>query len=243
MANATIKITQLPNIGNNLSANTILPVVDTTGTAITQKVTVGNVANFILTEAGNLLPAAFVSQVAYNVSNAAQPNITSVGNLSGLTLTSIANFHVPGGVNGQYLQTDGNGTLNWVAGGGSGNGTVGGSNSQLQFNLSGSFAGDPDLTWDAGNNKLVTANFAATTAIISGNANVANLNATSNVKTNAIYTDHYYYANGYVFGGGGGNGVPGGANTQIQFNDNGTFGGNIQQNNWLVISDIISRWW
>ena len=67
MANTIIKITQLPNIGSNLSSNTLLPVVDTTGTAVTDKVTVGNVANFILTEAGNLLPAAFVSQVSYNV--------------------------------------------------------------------------------------------------------------------------------------------------------------------------------
>ena len=31
MANTTIKITQLPNIGNNLGASTLLPVVDTSG--------------------------------------------------------------------------------------------------------------------------------------------------------------------------------------------------------------------
>ena len=35
MANTTIKITQLPSIGNGLSASTILPVVNTSGTAVT----------------------------------------------------------------------------------------------------------------------------------------------------------------------------------------------------------------
>jgi hypothetical protein len=226
MANTTIKITQLPSIGNGLSASTILPVVNTSGTAVTEKVSVGAVANFALTEAGNTLEPAFLSTIAYSVANAAQPNITSVGNLTGLTLTNLANFHIPGGVNGQYLQTDGNGVLNWVAGGGSGNGTVGGSNSQLQFNLSGSFAGDSDLTWDAGNNKLVTANLSVSGNATAGNINAVNVNVTANLRPNAIYTDHYYYANGYVFGGGGGNGTPGGSNTLVQFNDGGAFGGN-----------------
>ena len=224
---ATIKITQLPGIGNGLSASTILPVVDTSGTAITAKVTVGNVANFALTQAGNTLPPAFLANVAYSVANAAQPNITSVGNLTGLTLTNLANFHIPGGTNGYVLQTDGTGNLSWTAQtGNAGNGTPGGSNSQLQFNLSGSFAGDPELTWDAGNNQLNTVNFAASSATIYGNVNAVNVNATGNIRPNAIYTDHYYYANGYVFGGGGGNGTPGGSNTQIQFNDGGVFGGN-----------------
>lgn len=220
MANATIKITQLPNIGNNLGANTLLPVVDTTGTAVTDKVTVGNIANFILTEAGNLLPEAFVSQLSYSVANAAQPNITSVGTLN------INTLHISGGTNGQYLQTDGDGGLSWVSGGGSGNGEVGGANTQIQFNDAGNFGGDPELTWDAGNNQLNTVNFAASHAIIYGNVDVVNVNATGNLVPNAIYTDHYYYANGYVFGGGGGNGAPSGSNTQVQFNDNGAFGGN-----------------
>ena len=220
MANTTIKITQLQNIGNGLASNTLLPVVNTTGTAITQKVTVGNVANFIMGQAGNTLSPAFLSTLAYSVVNAAQPNITSVGTLNVNTLK------ISGGVNGYILQTDGASNLAWVAQSGSGNGNPGGSNSQLQFNNGGIFAGDPDLTWDAGNNKLTTANLAASTVTISGNTNTVNLNATGNVRPNAIYTDRYYYANGYVFGGGGGNGAPGGTDTQIQFNDNGVFGGN-----------------
>ena len=57
-----------------------------------------------------------------------------------------------------------------------------------------------------------------TTGLISSNV----LSATGNAYVGAILTNNYYYANGVVFGGGGG-GTPGGANTQIQFNDNGAF--------------------
>lgn len=220
MANTTIKITQLQNIGNGLASNTLLPVVNTTGTAITQKVTVGNVANFIMGQAGNSLAPAFLSTLAYNVVNAAQPNITSVGTLNVNTLK------ISGGVNGYVLQTDGTGNIAWVSGGGSGNGEVGGSSGQIQFNDSGDFGGDSSLTWDQANTLLGTVNFAASHATIYGNVDAINVNATGNLVPNAIYTDHYYYANGYIFGGGGGNGAPGGTDTQIQFNDNGVFSGN-----------------
>jgi hypothetical protein len=112
MANTTIKITQLPSIGNGLSATTILPVVDTTGTAITAKVSVGSVANLILTEAGNTLEPAFLSTISYSVANAAQPNITSVGTLS------VSTLKISGGTNGYFLQTDGTGNVTWTAPGG-----------------------------------------------------------------------------------------------------------------------------
>ena len=92
----TIKITQLPSIGNNLSASTILPVVSTSGVSTTDRTTLGSMANYVLAEAGNLLPPAFVSTLAYSVVNAAQPNITSVGTLGINTLI------ISGGTNGIY---------------------------------------------------------------------------------------------------------------------------------------------
>jgi hypothetical protein len=142
MANTTIKITQLQNIGNGLAGNTLLPVVNTTGTAITQKVTVGNVANFVLGQAGNTLAPAFLANLAYSVVNAAQPNITSVGTLNVNTLK------ISGGTNGYILQTDGAGNLSWAAGGGGGNGDVGGTNTQVQFNDAGDFGGNTGFTFD-----------------------------------------------------------------------------------------------
>ena len=116
MANSTIKITQLPPIGNNLTASTILPVVSLTGTATTDKVAVSNIANFTLLNAGNTLPPAYLSNLTYSVVNAAQPNITSLGNLSGLRITNLSNFYLPGGTNGQLLSTNGSGNLSWVTG-------------------------------------------------------------------------------------------------------------------------------
>ena len=178
MANATIKITQLPNIGNNLGANTLLPVVDTSGTAVTDKVTVGNVANFILTEAGNLLPEAFVAQMSYTVANAAQPNITSVGNLSGLTITNLANFNLPGGDNGYVLQTDGDGNLSWTAQtGNGGNGSPGGSNTQVQFNDGGNFGASANLTFDKSLNQL---------SVLSGSQVLGNVGATPSPVANSV---------------------------------------------------------
>ena len=98
---------------------------------------------------------------AGNVTVSSQPNITSLGTLTGLnvsgnanftganvSLGNVANLHITGGTNGYVLQTDGTGNLSWVLGGGSGNGVVGGSNTQVQFNDAGSFGGNSALTFN-----------------------------------------------------------------------------------------------
>ena len=70
------------------------------------------------------------------------------------------------------------------------------------------------------------------TESVTGNITAGNvlttglISVTGNIYTGNILTNGYYYANGTAFsGGGGGGGTPGGANTQIQYNNNGTFGG------------------
>ena len=87
-SNAVIKITGLPNIGNNIAANTLLPVVNLDGVPTTQKANVQSIGNVILAGAGgaNFVPAA-LSELAYSVVNAAQPNITSVGTLTDLSVS------------------------------------------------------------------------------------------------------------------------------------------------------------
>ena len=162
----TIKITQLPSIGNNLSASTILPVVSTSGVSTTDRTTLGSMANYVLAEAGNLLPPAFVSTLAYSVVNAAQPNITSVGTLGINTLI------ISGGTNGQYIQTDGTGNLAWVSGG------VGGSDTQIQFNNAGNFGGNTGFTFDKTIGIL-----AAPFADVSGVANIVGGGATVATKS------------------------------------------------------------
>ena len=137
-SNTAIKITSLPNIGNAIAANTLIPVVNMAGVPVTQKANLQIVGNLILSGAGgaNFVPAA-VANLAYSVANSYQPNITRVGTLN------ISTFKVSGGTNGQYLQTDGAGNLSWATGsGGGGNGTPGGSNTQIQFNDSGAFGGN-----------------------------------------------------------------------------------------------------
>ena len=132
-----------------------MPIVDVTGVSTTDKVNVANLGNFILGQAGNTLNAAFLSSLAYSVANAAQPNITSVGNLTSLTvvgatdLGAVGNVTIIGGSVGQVLSTDGAGNLSWVdQSGNGGNGSVGGANTQIQFNDAGSFGGNTGFTFN-----------------------------------------------------------------------------------------------
>jgi hypothetical protein len=102
---------------------------------------------------GTIANANFASY-AGNVTVASQSNITSLGTLTALTvngtsnLSNVGNVKITGGTNGYFLQTDGVGNLTWAAGGGSGNGTVGGANTQIQFNDAGSFGGNSGFTFD-----------------------------------------------------------------------------------------------
>ena len=117
---ANIKISQLPNINANLSNVSLIPIVSTNGTLTTDKTTVQQLGNYILGQAGNLIVSANISNLAYNVINAAQPNITSVGTLTGLNVVGTSNIGYPnnvvilGGTAGQVLATFGEGSLGWV---------------------------------------------------------------------------------------------------------------------------------
>ena len=210
-ANTAIKITSLPPIGNNIAPSTIIPVVNVAGTPVTQRANIQITGNLILAGAGtaNFVPAG-LANLAYAVVNSNQSNITRLGNLN------INTFKVTGGTNGQYLQTDGTGNLAWVTGGGSGNGVVGGSNTQIQFNNAGNFGGSSGLTWNSSTGVLSTLNLSVSTdATIYGDTALTNLNVAGNLTSNNIFTDNYYYANGDPFSGGGGN-----ANTgNVTFND------------------------
>jgi hypothetical protein len=206
MANTTIKITQLPSIGNALSASTVLPVVDTSGVAVTAKVTAGNIANYTLTEAGNLLPPALLANLAYSVVNAAQPNITSVGTLNINTLT------ISGGTDGQYLQTDGSGNLSWVSGGGSGNGEVGGSNTEIQFNDAGNFGGAAGFTFDKTSNVLT----------VPGNIDVSTLTNSGTITIDSDGTVWTFATDGSLTLPGGI--VIGNSDDRLTLNDNFSIG-------------------
>ena len=86
-----IKITALQDIGaSNISYTTLVPVVKigNATTTITEKANLQIVGNLILNGAGGFyFPPAAVSVVAQSVANAAQPNITSVGTLTSLSVS------------------------------------------------------------------------------------------------------------------------------------------------------------
>jgi len=104
------------------------------------------------------------STLTMTVDNA---NITGNAVIGNLTFTSNVNsVHITGGTNGYVLQTDGAGNLAWTAqtGGGGGNGSPGGANSQVQYNNSGAFAGSTGFTYNSvGGNLAVPNNITSTT--------------------------------------------------------------------------------
>lgn len=96
------------------------------------------------------------------------PNVTWDG--SKLSLGNVANVQITGGTNGYVLLTDGAGNLSWSATSGSGNGTPGGSNTQIQYNNNGLFGGDTGFTYDYTTNIMTVETISP--SFISGNVSV-----------------------------------------------------------------------
>jgi len=121
------------SLGNLVTANyfsgigSLLDSIN--GANVTGVVGNANIANFSYgVDAANVIGQVASSFVSGTVLNNAQPNITSIGTLSELTVDGIttlganANVKIDGGAGGQVLTTDGAGNLTWstVAGVGSG---------------------------------------------------------------------------------------------------------------------------
>jgi hypothetical protein len=175
---------------------------------------------------GNGSPGGINAQLQYNNAGVfgGIPNVTfSSGNLS---LGNVANVKMTGGSSGYILSTDGTGNMAWIAS----TGSPGGTNQMVQFNDAGAFGGDTGFTYDSATNILsvpsiksnATANFTGATNVNLGN--VANLKISGGLNGYVLQTDGSGNLT-WSASGGGGNGIPGGANTQVQFNNDGTFGG------------------
>jgi hypothetical protein len=183
------------NAGNLLTANystavltigaqpNITSVGTLTGLVIgnaTANSTFGN-GTIVLTSAGNLTGGNLVSAtyLTGTLTTAAQPNITSVGTLGNLTVTS--------NVGAGNVKTDNLLYANGVAWA-FGSGTPGGSNTFIQFNDGSTFGGNANLTFDKTTTTLTANNFVATTT--------ANLGVAGNVKITGGSSGQYLKTDG-----------------------------------------------
>ena len=193
-----IKITQLTNIGSaNTTVTTLLPVVNMAGTPTTQKTTLGNLANVILSQSGGNYAPANLANVAYSVTNAAQPNITSVGTLTNVVVSGNASINGNITSNGTaYLgniSTTGLASITTLAVGATANlGAVG--NVRITGGTAGqllSTNGNGVLSWASdsttyGNSNVVTllSAFGSNTITTTGNVSVGNIIGNGQALTN-----------------------------------------------------------
>jgi hypothetical protein len=188
------KTTDILSVNNvTVSANVTANKVYATGN-ITANYFIGN---------GSQLTGILVNSANY-VSQPVQANITSLGTLTSLnvagnisfassgnvSLGSVSNVHISGGLTGYVLTTDGTGNLSWESAGG-GSGSPGGSNTQLQFNDGGSFGGSAAFTFNKVSNAVV----------LTGNVTTKNLTSNSqtvygNVNISGNATAGYYFGDG-----------------------------------------------
>jgi len=117
--------------------------------------------------------------------------------------------------------------LSIITSGGVGN--PGGNINELQYNTGSGFGGIPSVIYD-GSGLVIQQptqieNIQVTQSANLGN--VANLTITGGTNGYVLQTDGTGNLSWVAGAGGGGNGTPGGANTQIQYNDEGLFGGNV----------------
>ena len=177
-------------------------------------------SNKVIVNSNLTVNTSAVLRVSGNINSAGSPNI-SLGTLS--------NIHITGGTGGQVLATDGTGNLYWTTGGGGGGGSPGGNNQSVQFNSGGDFGGDNTFQYDTGTGRLTvpqirsntSANFSGATSVNLGI--VGNLHIAGGTNGQVLQTDGSGNLS-WSSGGGGGNGVPGGSNTQVQYNNGGAFG-------------------
>ena len=217
---SNIQVLSSGNITLSSAGNANIAVITGTGVNVagyinaTGNITAGNIAG------GNLVSANYVSgngslltsitganvtgtvssatsaTTAGTVTTAAQPNITSVGSLSSLTVSGVisvsdvGNLYIPGGTNGYVLKTNGSGVLSWgAASAGTGNANIAGSNTQLFFNDAGSntLGASANLTFNKSTNTLTTTNM-----VVGGTTNlgaVGNVTITGGSANYILKTD------------------------------------------------------
>ncbi len=154
MAITGITITELTNIGTDIVANDVLPIVNI-DLDETQKVTVKNLGDFVLGNLANVLSPTFSNLTVTNNTTLARANIS--GNIN---VTGIANAGTVRTNNLQYA----NG-VPWDLQ------EAAGSNGSVQFSLNGNFAASNVFVWNNSTKTLSVQNlnlFYANTSVNEG---------------------------------------------------------------------------
>jgi len=157
--NSNVIVTANGNITTSVAGNANVLVVTGTGANVAGTFNVSG--NIIAGNAnlGNLTTSNYFHGV-FDATSSSQPNITSVGTLTSLTVT--------GNVAAGNVLTDhllyANGAA-WDIGG-----IPAGSNTQVQFNDNSEFGASANLTFNSITNTLTTANISAANGVFSGNS-------------------------------------------------------------------------
>lgn len=217
-------LASLSLVGNISSTANISISGDYTGSNVSLSTNIsasnGTFRNTVTVGSNLTVNNSAVLRVAGNVNSAGSPNVT---------LGTLSNIHITGGLSGQVLTTDGTGNLYWGVGGGGGGGNPAGNNESVQFNNGGDFGGTNDFLYDSGSKRLTVPNIKSNASANFLGASSVNLGSVGNLHISGGINGYVLQTDGsgnlsWSAGGGGGNGSVAGSNTQVQFNDNGNFG-------------------
>ena len=194
----------------------------------------GNIVSNNLTNvpAANIVGQVANALVSSTIYTNAQPNITSVGTLTTLAVsgnTTSNNLAVANTLNSQTI-------------------SVSGTTFTTNLNVTGTATFSNNAVISSAALLTVNGNLNATGSANVTLGNVANIHITGGLNGYVLSTDGAGNLSWTAGGGnGGGNGVPGGSNTQVQYNDNGLFGGsafltfNENTNTFQVAGNLVAN--
>ena len=130
----------------------------------------------------------------------AEIGYANIANFTSLTI-AINNLHITGGNSGYVLQTDGTGNLSWTPQTGGNGGTPGGSNTQVQFNNSGVFAGNASFTFNTATSTMAVIGTIRSTGNISATGNTTSGNFITSGSSGNISGANVIFANTFVGNG------------------------------------------
>ena len=202
--NSNVTVSANGNVTTSVAGNANILIITGTGANITGTLNATGNANV-----GNIgATGVIATTLGGSLTTTAQPNITSVGSLTGLTVSNatgivnfittanvalgaVANVHITGGSSGQYLQTDGSGGLSWstVATGSSSNISNGNSNVNIPSangNVNISAVGNANIVVVTGTGVNIAGTLNATGDLTASNASLGNA-VTANYFTGNFY--------------------------------------------------------